>query len=355
VTLSYLAFGLGWQASYVALTRPEGGAMALDGWLTLDNLSRFSVRAASVSVVAGTLNLAPIEAGGSRLVMVSAAGETDSAARIASVREALEELEEQSPPWPLTLEACGRARRDLRVLERRPTVVMGTPTAAAQASDLEEVMVTGARVAEREAIGDYHLYRVPWATDVAAEQTKQIAFLHAPAVESDRFYRVRLTDFDDEPSAGEPAVLMLRWMNRSAQGLGEPLPSGMVRVYEAAEGGAVLAGEAPLRDTPEGEEAELELAAALDLAVDFDVDERAGHRFFHRVARRDVTVRVESFKSSTVPFELHHAPGRGHTDVRIDRSALRPTMRKGDWVFRLQLPPSATTPIQYRISGRPAD
>lgn len=353
VKLSYLAFGLGWQANYVA-SMDHGGTMQLDGWLTLDNYSRLRLEGAEVAVIAGTLNLASRDEGGSRLVDPGVAADPDAAARMDAVLGALESLRAADPPIVLTLQACGRARPDLRGMQFRRSVEQDSPIAAVSRELLEEVTVTGARIAQREEVGDYHLYRLPWTTDVPALQTKQIAFLHATGVEVDRFYRLRLESME-EPDDDATPLLAFRWQNRKDLGLGEPLPRGVVRVLERTPAGAVLAGEAPLPDTPEGGEAEIEVAGALDLDAQVRVATSEGHRGFRRVDRGDVVLRIDNEKSAGVAFELHQAPPGGYTDVRVDRASVRPVRRKGDWVFRVQVPPAATTEVRYRITGRSDD
>ena len=44
----------------------------------------------------------------------------------------------------------------------------------------------------REELGDYQLYRLPWATDLNARQTKQAVFLGKPRVKIERYYSYRL-------------------------------------------------------------------------------------------------------------------------------------------------------------------
>ena len=63
----------------------------------------------------------------------------------------------------------------------------------------EEISVTGSRI-EREEFGDYQLYRLPWRTDLAARQTKQVLFLDEPEVEIERFYGFRLTSLTSRPA-----------------------------------------------------------------------------------------------------------------------------------------------------------
>src|SRR5262249_52307889 len=87
-------------------------------------------------------------------------------------------------------------------------------------SMLEEVSVTGARIM-RENIGDYQLYRLPWLTDLNAQQTKQVVFLTKPTVKVERFYSVRAAALDASEiwPPGAP-TLMLRWENKEKEGLG---------------------------------------------------------------------------------------------------------------------------------------
>ena len=98
---------------------------------------------------------------------------------------------------------------------------------------MAEIAVTGSRI-EREEFGDYQLYRLPWRTDLAARQTKQVLFLDEPEVRIERFYGFRLESLT-QPLPDEVAIpnLIVRFENTRADGLGEPLPSGVVRVFRS--------------------------------------------------------------------------------------------------------------------------
>ena len=83
------------------------------------------------------------------------------------------------------------------------------PSGARTFGELEEVTVTGlraSRLADREDLADYHLYRLPWPTDLNARQTKQAVFLDKRAVKVERFYRHFLDASDYYPDEEEPVV-----------------------------------------------------------------------------------------------------------------------------------------------------
>jgi hypothetical protein len=136
----------------------------------------------------------------------------------------------------------------------------------------EEIMVTGARI-DREEFGDYQLYRLPWRTDLAARQTKQVLFVDEPEVEIERYYGFRLESLTDPPDE-DVAIpdLIVRFENTEAEGLGEPLPSGVVRVFEQYDGRDVFAGEAEVGDRPIGLPVELTIGRAQGVVIEVTTD-----------------------------------------------------------------------------------
>jgi hypothetical protein len=130
---------------------------------------------------------------------------------------------------------------------------------------LEEVQVTGSRIMSREQLGDYQLYRLPWSTDLSPRQSKQVAFLHKEGVHVKRLYRVVVPWFDaEETSPPDKVSVLLRWNNDRASKLGEPLPSGTMRIFEPQGDGHVFAGESRIGDTPVGVPVEAGFANALE-------------------------------------------------------------------------------------------
>ena len=188
---------------------------------------------------------------------------------------------------------------------------------ALDAEELDEVVVTGFRMSMtvRERLADYQLYRLPANTDLLARQSKQVAFLHKPEVKVERFYGLRLASEEenlDDLDEFTAANIKIGWRNRESDGLGEPLPSGIVRVFEPGPSGLVFAGSDKLRDTPVDTPVELTIGSAVDLALILDNanDEPAMNPLVLLTRRVSVPLhfRVSNAKTTPVIFELRQGP-----------------------------------------------
>jgi hypothetical protein len=213
----------------------------------------------------------------------------------------------------------------------------------------EEIIVTAQKRASREVLADYQLYRLPWATDLNARQTKQVVFLVKPAVKVDRFYGFRLGWIDDAPSAEalQPNV-MLRWENTRASGLGEPLPYGRARFLEPYGDHDVFAGEAMIADKSVGLPVELAIGRALNVRLDFK-SENADEGTLRGQTRLKVAAEVEVIngKSQPIVFEFRHALGGGWTDGKISDANRRPGKKYGDFAWRFTIEPDAREELHY--------
>jgi hypothetical protein len=217
------------------------------------------------------------------------------------------------------------------------------------AAPLEEIVVSAARI-EREELGDYQLYRLPWRTDLGARQTKQALFLDEPAVRVERLYSFRLPTFAEPPDEDVSIPnLVVRFENTQRAGSGEPLPSGTVRVFEPHGGSDVFAGEAQIGDKAVGLTVELSIARALNVTIEVTTDrERRDGRDRVIVAAEH---KIANNKSVPIDLEIRHAVEGGYTDVRVDRSS-RP-MRKyhGDLAWRFAVPPGTGQVLRYELSA----
>lgn len=205
--ISYLTGGLSWKADYVATLNDADNRLALNGWVTLTNQSGTSFPNARLQLVAGDLH------------------------RVRDLRMKQE------------------------VLQRL----------AAPAADVAPM--------EREQLFEYHLYKLPRPTTLAENQTKQVALLSAPTVTarkelllqgSDYYYRSHIGDLGQKMKV----AVYLELANRRADGLGQPLPAGIVRVYKNDRAGqAVFVGEDRIDHTPENEKLRLKLGDAFDVTA----------------------------------------------------------------------------------------
>ena len=120
-------------------------------------------------------------------------------------------------------------------------------------------------------LGDYKLYAVPEPTTIAARQSKQVLFLGEARVPFTRVYTFTVDEdsiMDDNDFQPRQPIVTLRLQNKQSDGLGKPLPAGVVSVMESGGAGAVLAGQDQIDDIPVGLPVELELGTAMDIWID---------------------------------------------------------------------------------------
>jgi hypothetical protein len=345
--VSYLAHGFEWSADYVARLNDASDRMDLMGWVTLTNHTSASFAAAEVQLVAGDLNYVDAAEGGSRAPEVYPfEGETPLDARDRELRSQIE--------YQLTL-LKGCFAVPLPLEPRMFAMAASAGIAGDRARAFEEVVVTGMRVATttREELADYQLYRVPWATDLGARQTKQVAFLSKQRVHVDRYYSYRLADVDaDPPDDAVSPALMLSWQNTERAGLGEPLPSGRVRVFETFAGGEVFAGEAEMTDKPVGLPVDLEIGRALNLTLEATTENayEGGNADFDVISVM-AEHRVMNNKGVPIEMEIRHGWSELFTDVEVRRSSAPAGRKYGDYMWRITVPANETRLLTYDLDA----
>ncbi len=204
--LSYLTTGLGWKADYVARLDRDARRLDLAGWITLHNESGASYRNARLQLVAGKVH---------------------------------------------------RVRPRNAGFDLMATRAMAAPEM---------------KVAE-EALLDYHLYTLPRPTDLLNRQSKQVALFEAARIPARRSYRLRGAEhYFRQPYADDgnkqPVQVWLTFDNRQESGLGQPLPAGVVRVYQAdSQGRLQFVGEDRIGHTPKGKTVRLRLGEAFDITA----------------------------------------------------------------------------------------
>lgn len=342
IQVSYLAHGFEWSADYVGQLDAEAERLDLTGWATVRNSSSKVFGQAELQLIAGQLNVLDSAEGGSRAERVLAGfdeSQIDARARIA---------EDDAFTDAMLLRDCFEAEPP--VFERQ---------LSAAEPDFDTVIVTGARI-PREEFGDYHLYRLPWRTDLGARQTKQVRFLEQDDVTVERFYRVYVSEIDvpfvfgalellDESGGSKifagPPIIILRTENTTRAGLGEPLPAGSVRIFEANGAGSIFVGQSGIQDRPIGTEIELEMGRALDVLVESDLRAEEGRR-----VQLVADYRAINDKTRSIDLEIRHFT-YGVTDLAVEESSQSYELTGDSITWRFTVPPGAEA-LSYRLSGR---
>jgi hypothetical protein len=208
IETSYLAGNMTWNADYVLTVGRDDARADLDGWVTILNTSGAAYRNARLQLVAGDLHRLP-------------------------------------QPASEAEESFSR-----KALERAPTM-------------------------SREAFSEYHLYSLERRTTIADKETKQVAMLNGSGIPVRKQFVVNGQQFyyRNRQQPGTPLRDAVRVFyelrNDTASGLGEPMPAGVVRVYQAdSKGGVHFAGEDRIGHTPVDETISLEIGTAFDVVCD---------------------------------------------------------------------------------------
>jgi hypothetical protein len=231
--LTYLSRGLDWAADYVAVFDEARSVSSFQGWITLKNASGTSFANARTQLVAGDVNLA----------------------------------ESEQEWWNQFQQRRNSNQR-----------AMGTESSG------------------RQQLGDYYVYPIKQLTTIANNQTKQVSFLEVDAVKASKGYEISFYGFqsNSEPQSAESRM---RFSNSKAAGMGEQLPSGVVRIYmRDARGQPQFVGEDHIGHTSAGSELALKIGDAFDVTVQPTL--LATRRITRRKTEYDMSYILRSARSS---------------------------------------------------------
>ena len=195
-----------------------------------------------------------------------------------------------------------------------------------------------------QAAGDVYVYRIDRPVTLTDRETKQVVLLAAQDVAVRKIYRFEAWagNSDTDPRG---ASVILEIDNKTEGGLGTPLPAGVVRVYRAAPGGKIFAGEDTIRHTPAGERVRLTLGSA------FEVTGAATQTAFERISDRsyesgqNITLRNAKAEPVEVQIVGNLPPGWR----MLEESAAHTPETANRIVWTLRIPGNGGADLSYRI------
>jgi hypothetical protein len=192
-----------------------------------------------------------------------------------------------------------------------------------------------------KSFSEYHLYELGRPATLRDQETKQIELLDVRQVPVARHYELR---------GGESKVaVVLEFKNsdKTADGLGVPLPKGPVRVFQRdADGELELAGTDEIDHTPRDERLHLRLGYAADLAGE---RKETAVRQAGRVAEHDFEIRLRNHKAEPVTIDVVE-PINGHSNWTMVKQSHPFTPRDvNTLVFPVEVKPDAEAVVTYTI------
>jgi len=295
--VTYMTSGINWYANYVAVVNEKDDGLSLNGWVTLDNQSGATYEDAKLKLIAGDVH------------------------RVTPARE----------------------DRDYAV-----------PTAAP--SGAEKAFV-------EQAFFEYHLYTLQRPATIKDQQTKQIEFVSASEVTAIKFYVYDgalmgswryyspIMDQGYGTQSNPKVYVMLEFVNAASNGLGIPLPKGVVRVYkENPAGGAEFIGEDEIDHTPKDERILLYLGDAFDL-----VGERKQTNFLRpgdRTIEESYEIKLRNHKDEDVEIRVVERMFRWSEWTILQASHEYEKKDSRTIEFRVKVPKDGEVTVTYTVRYR---
>lgn len=317
VTLTYLATGFDWGASYIAKVAEDGKTLDLFAWLTVANGNDVIYPDAQLLAVAGAPNR-----------------QSDYGALV------------PQPPSPVLNLQCwpmdSTSTHDAWGLPVPPSpvmydMVMSAPASMAEMRMKGGVMATANRIAKQEELGDLKLYRVPMPVEVAPNGQKQVALLQKADVPFTRFYGAEVSAW--ETIADRPLDLTLRMQNKAKDGLGVPLPSGGAVVMQRGDEADLLLADTQLHDYAVGEKVELNAGAADQVRMKQEIVSSTG-------SERRIRITLSNALDRAAPVEL--LIGSAGSWV-VEGDAARLPAKKDGKLWAVTLKPNSTATLNYTL------
>ena len=250
VELSYLATGLQWEATYMAILNKSSERIELESWASLRNDSGVTFDKAQVRLIAGDVKRVP----GQR----------------------------------------------------------GVVYAAKEARSMAAAKYDGRALAEQREFFEYHLFELRSPVTLKNNESKQFALRPRTTVETKK-------QFIYKPSQeAEKVGARILFKNEKKVGLGEPLPSGIVRVYQEDGNALVFLGEHRLPHRARSEEVAIPVGNAFDLTGERRVVD--SRRVSERSERQSVTIELRNNKKKDA-VTIMVQENLAHRNWRIEDSS----------------------------------
>lgn len=287
--LSYLTGGLSWKADYVAELNSDDNKLDLLGWVTLDNQSGTTYKQAKLQLVAGDVN---------------------------------------------------QVRPQFKRLARKNHLL----AMAAEDSSMQE-----------ESLLDYHLYTLNRLTTLADNQSKQVSLLNATNVAVNKEYLLQGQSYYYRGKQGNigqklKVGVFVNFNNRKENGLGLPLPKGVIRVYKKDQSGhAQFVGEDRIDHTPKNESIQLKLGNAFDITANRVQTgyskKRPSRAHYSYAAQSDFKITLKNAKKeAAVVTILEPIPGDWEI-TKESHSHSKPTASMAEW--KVTVPAEGEVTLNY--------
>jgi hypothetical protein len=209
--------------------------------------------------------------------------------------------------------------------------------------DQMETMAAAPPQFTEESFFEYHLYSLDQPATVRDRETKQLSLF--PTASASALKKMTY----DGARRPRDVVVSLEVANSKANGLGMPLPKGVVRVYKQGRDGAQeFVGEDRIDHTASDEKMRLTLGNAFDVVG--ERTETAHQRIDDRTHRQTIKVDIRNHKTEAVDVSvIEHLPGdwtvteKSHEFKKVDAHSIE---------FPVKVPAGGSVSVTYTVRFR---
>ncbi len=188
-------------------------------------------------------------------------------------------------------------------------------------------------------MAEYHLYTLQRPATLRDDQTKRLGFLSAPSVHIEKRYVY-------ERQVRDGVWLEISFLNSKLNGLGQPLPAGVVRFYQrGADAEEIFLGEDRLGHTPVDEQVRLVVGRAFDLVGEWERTEYV--KLARDRYRESFQITLRNHKQQEVTIEvIEHLRGdwtitaASHPYEKLDARRIK---------FTVAVPAGGAVTINYTV------
>lgn len=208
----------------------------------------------------------------------------------------------------------------------------------ARGAKMYELMDTGF---QEQEFFEYHLYNLQRNTTLGNNQTKQIELFPTVYADVKKAYRY---NYQDHP---KKVSVLLNAMNSKKNGLGIPLPMGVVRMYKEAEKDQIFIGEDRIDHTAVDEKLELQMGKAFDIAASRTVTNQA--MVGKNSEEQTILVEINNHKKEDIQVLISEPipPGRSYKIIKSDLPVDRQDATKVE--FLVPVSRQGSRAIQFEI------
>jgi hypothetical protein len=208
---------------------------------------------------------------------------------------------------------------------------------------------------KQESLLEYHLYTLQHTTTLAENQTKQVALLSATSIPvrkeflltgANYYYSGQYDNIGQKLKVG----VFVEFQNKG-EGLGIPLPKGIIRAYKKDKQGNVqFVGEDQIDHTPTNEVVRLKLGDAFDVTADrkqTDFQRLGGEGRYNAVFETAYQIILKNAKKEAVTVIIREPVPGDWTMVSESQPHTKASSGVVEW--KVSVPAEGKATLTYRV------